>query len=35
MPGNNLFSKEAMDKLRSPEKLDMLLEVQTLSVGWL
>lgn len=34
MPGNNLFSKEAMDKLRSPEKLDMLLEV-TNPVSWM
>ncbi len=32
--GNNLFSKEAMEKLKSPEKLDSLLEV-TNPVGWM
>ncbi len=30
----NIFSKEAMDKLRSPERLDMMLEV-TNPVGWM
>lgn len=34
MDNNGLFSKEAMDKLRSPEKLDTLLEV-TNPVGWM
>lgn len=34
MANNELFSKEAMDKLRSPEKLDTLLEVTT-PIGWM
>lgn len=34
MKNNNLFSKKAMDKLSSPEKLDTLLEV-TNPVGWM
>lgn len=34
MQNNGLFSKEAMDKLRSPEKLDTLLEV-TNPIGWM
>lgn len=34
MSNDNLFSKEAIDKLRSPEKLDILLEVTT-PIGWM
>jgi multidrug resistance efflux pump len=34
MEKNNLFSQEAMAKLRSPEKLDTLLEV-TNPIGWM
>lgn len=34
MRNNSLFSKEAMDKLRSPERLDSLLEV-TNPIGWM
>jgi len=34
MADNNLFSKEAMAKLRSPDRLDTLLEV-TNPVGWM
>lgn len=34
MRNNGLFSREAMDKLRSPERLDVLLEV-TNPIGWM
>ena len=34
MEGNQLFSKEALDKLRSPERLDTLLSV-TNSISWM
>ena len=34
MESNQLFSKEALDKLRSPERLDNLLSV-TNSVSWM
>ena len=31
---DKLFSREALDKMRSPEKLDTLLQVTT-PVGWI
>lgn len=34
MDVNNLFSREALDKMRSPEKLDTMLKVTT-PIGWM
>ena len=32
--GNEIFSKEALDKMRSPEKLDMTMSITT-PIGWM
>ncbi len=34
MKGEQIFSKEALEKLRSPERLDVLLPITT-PIGWM